>query len=83
MYIYYIYNHKYNYMGTVLDNNLQTPPPPSSKRDDDKIFLAYASDDFKTKKNVKEKKNLVNSARLRKYLVEFIASMPLTLTCSD
>ena len=35
--------------GPVLDNDLQTPP---SKSADDKIFLAYVSYDFSTKKKV-------------------------------
>ena len=43
---------------SVLVNKLQTPLSPllPSKRDDGKIFLGHASDNSKTKKNVKEKK---------------------------
>ena len=46
--------------GYFLENDLQTPPPPKkkepvskkiSKRADGKFFLAYVTDDFKTKKN--------------------------------
>ena len=37
------------FLGLFLANDLQTPPLPS-KRADGKIFLAYFSDDFKTKK---------------------------------
>ena len=41
------------YMGFFPVNDLQTPP---SKRADSKIFLAYVSDDFKTKKMFVKKK---------------------------
>ena len=41
--------------GLYLENDLQTF---SSKRADDKIFLAYVSDNFKTKKNWKKQKML-------------------------
>ena len=41
-------------LGYFLVNDLQTPPP--SKRADGEIFLAYVSDDFKTKKIFFEKK---------------------------
>ena len=44
-------------IGPVLDNDLQTLPSPLPKRADGKIFLVYVSDDFKTTKKIKEKKN--------------------------
>ena len=43
-------------MGHVLDNDSQIPAP--SKRADGNIILAYVSDNFKTKKKLKEKKML-------------------------
>ena len=40
-------------LGPVLDHDPQTPPQKKSGKK--KIFWAYISDDFKTKKNYKEK----------------------------
>ena len=37
-------------LGPVLDNDLQTSPPPLQGRPTIRFFLAYVSDDFKTKK---------------------------------
>ena len=60
----------YIYIDPVLVNDLQTPPHPQKDRFG-KIFLSYVSDDFKTKKNLKEHffLNARNLKKNRKYLV--------------
>ena len=60
--------------GPVQDNNLQTSSP--QKEPMITFFSINVSDDFKTKKNVKEKKNEKN-VFFSKDLV-FIAEMPLS-----
>ena len=48
-----------------LDNDPQIIPHPfPSKRADDKSFVAYVSDDFKTKKIFKGKTNLEKNVRI-------------------
>ena len=54
-------------------------PLPSSKRADDEIFLAYVSNNFKAKKKFTGKKNCKKMLEFfSKYLVRFIAEMPLS-----